>query len=51
MAAWDMIRDLVSAEPALNQAAWENLRGVVGLLASGEADAAAMAEARFRRAG
>ena len=51
MAAWDMIRDLVSAEPALNQAAWENLRGVVGLLASGEADAAAMAESRFRRAG
>jgi hypothetical protein len=27
-----MIRDLVGADPALNQAAWENLRGVVGLL-------------------
>lgn len=51
MAAWDMIRDLVSAEPALNQAAWENLRGVVGLLASGEADAVSIADARFRRAG
>jgi hypothetical protein len=35
MAAWEMIRDLVSAEPSLNQAAWENLRGVVALLLSG----------------
>jgi len=35
MAAWEMIRDLVSAEPSLNQAAWENLRGVVALLPSG----------------
>jgi len=26
VAAWDMIRDLVSSDPALNQAAWENLR-------------------------
>jgi hypothetical protein len=32
IAAWQMIRDLVSADPALNEAAWENLRGVVGLL-------------------
>jgi hypothetical protein len=32
IAAWQMIRDLVSADPALNQAAWETLRGVVGLL-------------------
>ena len=39
IAAWDMIRDLVSSGPALNQAAWENLRGVVGLLeAGGESD-------------
>jgi len=30
--AWQMIRDLVSSDPALNQAAWETLRGVVGLL-------------------
>ena len=35
IAAWDMIRDLVSSDPALNQAAWENLRGVVGLLEAG----------------
>jgi hypothetical protein len=35
MAAWEMIRDLVSAEPSLNQAAWENLRGVVALLTTG----------------
>jgi hypothetical protein len=32
LAAWDMIRDLVSSDPALNEAAWERLRGVVGLL-------------------
>jgi len=49
LAAWDMIRDLVSAEPALNEAAWDSLRGVVGLLGSGEDDAAT--PARFRRAG
>jgi len=48
MAAWDMIRDLVSAEPSLNQAAWENLRGVVGLLGSGEDESAS---GRFRHAG
>jgi hypothetical protein len=39
IAAWNMIRDLVSSNPALNQAAWENLRGVVGLLESGESEA------------
>ncbi len=50
MAAWDMIRDLVSAEPTLNQAAWENLRGVVGLLASGEENSAADDGAKYRRA-
>ena len=32
IAAWQMIRNLVSADPALNEAAWETLRGVVGLL-------------------
>jgi len=36
MAAWEMIRDLVSAEPSLNEAAWESLRGVIGLLSSGD---------------
>jgi hypothetical protein len=27
-----MIRDLVGADPALNQAAWEAMRGIAGLL-------------------
>jgi hypothetical protein len=49
MAAWDMIRDLVSAEPSLNEAAWESLRGVVALLGSGEGDGTAAS--RFRKAG
>lgn len=35
VAAWDMIRGLVSADPGLNQAAWESLRGIVGLLSEG----------------
>jgi hypothetical protein len=38
IAAWNMIRDLVSADPALNQAAWETLAGVVGLLPASETD-------------
>ena len=38
IAAWKMIRDLVSTDPALNEAAWESLRGVVGFLPSGEDD-------------
>jgi len=32
LAAWQMIRDLVSADPALNHAAWEDLRGTAALL-------------------
>jgi hypothetical protein len=32
IAAWDMIRDLVAADPALNRAAWDSLSGVLGLL-------------------
>ena len=32
VAAWDMIRDLVAADPALNRAAWESLSGILGLL-------------------
>ena len=48
MAAWDMIRDLVSSEPSLNDAAWESLRGVVGLLGSGDS---ADSGAKYRRAG
>jgi hypothetical protein len=55
MAAWDMIRDLVSSDPALNEAAWDNLRGVVGLLQSvdGEHDAESRSDTwvNFRRAG
>jgi len=46
LAAWGMIRDLVSAEPSLNEAAWESLRGIVGLLGTGEDTAA-----KFRKAG
>jgi len=48
MAAWGMIRELVSAEPSLNDAAWENLRGVVGLLPAADDDDRSN---RFRRAG
>ena len=52
MAAWEMIRDLVSAEPSLNEAAWESLRGVVALLGSGaEETSPSDSRARFRRAG
>jgi hypothetical protein len=50
MAAWDMIRELVSAEPSLNDAAWESLRGNIGLLGSGD-DSAPDAKGRFRKAG
>ena len=41
MAAWEMIRDLVSAEPSLNQAAWESLRGVIALLGAENEDSSA----------
>ena len=52
LAAWDMIRDLVSSEPSLNQAAWESLRGVVALLGSGDDTApASEARVRYRRTG
>jgi len=57
MAAWDMIRDLVSSDPSLNDAAWENLRGVVGLLSTGEEESQSAttgpsdAWVNFRRAG
>jgi hypothetical protein len=50
-----MIRDLLSSDPALNEAAWENLRGAIGLLESGDnaRDAEPPSDARvsFRRAG
>jgi hypothetical protein len=37
VAAWKMIREVVSADPALTAAAWETLRGVAGLLSDGAA--------------
>ena len=51
MAAWDMIRDLVSAEPSLNEAAWECLRGVIGLLGAGDEseDSYSSSAGRYRR--
>ena len=49
MVAWDLIRELVSAEPSLTQAAWEGLRGIVGLLPSGSDDSTS--SGRYRQAG
>jgi len=40
VAAWKMIREVVSADPALTAAAWETLRGVAGLLSDGDAASA-----------
>ena len=31
VAAWQMIRDIVGADPSLTEAAWEDLRGFAGL--------------------
>ena len=30
--AWDMIRDIVARDPALNRAAWEDLSGILQLI-------------------
>lgn len=38
VAAWHMIREIVSDDPALNRAAWENLRSTVELLPLEEPD-------------
>ncbi len=38
VAAWQMIRELVGADPALNQAAWESLRGDAAMLSDGDGD-------------
>ena len=46
MVAWDMIRELVSADHSLNEAAWEGLRGVIGLLPAGDEESGK----RYRRA-
>jgi hypothetical protein len=32
LAAWDMIREIVSSDPALTAAAWESLRATDGIL-------------------
>jgi hypothetical protein len=32
IAAWQMIRDIVGSDPAMTEAAWEDLRGVCALL-------------------
>jgi hypothetical protein len=39
VAAWKMLRDIVSADPALSQTAWEELRGIAGLLTPGDVEA------------
>jgi hypothetical protein len=36
--AWNMIRDLVSSDPSLSQAAWEGMHDVLGLLPSHESE-------------
>ncbi len=38
IAAWNMIRDLVGADPALNHAAWESLRAIAGSLPGSETE-------------
>jgi hypothetical protein len=40
VAAWHMIREIVSNDPALNQAAWEELRGAQELLPPQESEIA-----------
>jgi hypothetical protein len=42
LAAWNMIRDLVSCDPALTQAAWQAMRDLAGYL-PGEAVVSARA--------
>jgi hypothetical protein len=44
IAAWDMIRDLVGSDPSLNQAAWQNLSGVLELLPATGTDGRPRAE-------
>jgi hypothetical protein len=49
LAAWQMIRDIVGADPALTEAAWESLHGIEeGLLpATGTAGVPTRAGAYF----
>jgi hypothetical protein len=57
VAAWDMIRGLVSSDQGLSQAAWDSLRGIVGLLPEGATQEESEPRSRsdswvnFRRAG
>jgi hypothetical protein len=44
VAAWEMLRELVSSDPALNEAAWDNLRGLAGLLPATGTDGRARRE-------
>lgn len=32
LAAWQMIRDIVGADPALTEAAWESMQNIAGIL-------------------
>jgi hypothetical protein len=41
LAAWEMIRELVSSDPALNEAAWEALQSFTRLLAGNGTEGAA----------
>lgn len=47
LAAWGMIRELVSADPALNEAAWEDLCGVSRKVLAGETEAPRRAVGSF----
>ena len=47
MAAWKMLRDIVSTDPALTEAAWEELRGIAGLLTPYSAEAKTSAPTYF----
>lgn len=44
VAAWEMLRELVSSDVALNEAAWDSLRGVAGLLPATGTDGRARRE-------
>jgi len=52
LAAWQMIRDIVGADPALTEAAWESLHGVEeGLLPPAELATGTNGNAHPARAG
>ncbi|MBV9180720.1 MAG: hypothetical protein JO356_05355 [Acidobacteria bacterium] len=38
LAAWQMIRELVSSDPSINQAAWNALRRIAGILTPDHGD-------------